>query len=366
MSNIIPEGGLKGALGEEKTKKIGVVDYSSRFISYLENTEDYLFIEMDSVEATDMIMTGEIEGFLVIPGGSDLYNPRYYSRTIAIETDKLRGPLNIAAFKLSLEEKGLDASFAEEINRWVNITPRKITETGRKGGEELLILGFAMVIFLYMFIIFASQLMARSAVEEKLNGVIELIISDISPQGLLLGKLLGVTASVILLVVVWIFVGITFMGNAVFFINRTIDISLPAGVLFYFIGAFVFGYTLYTSFILLFVSMVTSEQEVNQAMGAGIIVILIPYFLSFFWVFRNPGSIVSVVSSLIPFFTPLIMPLRLSISTVPLWEITLSITLLALTAWGILFLAGKVYRISMLMVGKPLRLREVLRLIRKK
>jgi len=366
MSNIIPEGGLKGALGEEKTKKIGVVDYSSRLISYLENTEDYLFIEMDSLEATDMIMTGGIEGFLVIRGGSDLYNPRYYSRTIAIETDKLRGPLNIAAFKLSLEEKGLDASFAEEINRWVHITPRKITGTGRKGGEELLILGFAMVIFLYMFIIFASQLMARSAVEEKLNGVIELIISDISPPRLLLGKLLGVTASVLLLVVVWIFVGITFMGNAVFFINRTIDISLPAGVLFYFIGAFIFGYTLYTSFILLFVSMVTSEQEVNQAMGAGIIVILIPYFLSFFWVFRNPGSIVSVVSSLIPFFTPLIMPLRLSISTVPLWEITLSITLLALTAWGTLILAGKVYRISMLMVGKPLRLREVLRLIRKK
>ncbi|MCK4225601.1 ABC transporter permease, partial [candidate division WOR-3 bacterium] len=220
--------------------------------------------------------------------------------------------------------------------------------------------------FLYMFILLASQLMARSAVEEKLNGMIELIISDISPMGLLSGKLLGVTASVLLLVFVWLFAGFAFMGNAVFFINQSIDISLPAGVLFYFIGAFAFGYILYTSFILLFVSSVTSEQEVNQAMSAGVAVILIPYFLSFFWVMENPNSTVSAVASLIPFFTPLIMPLRLSISNVPFWEIILSITLLAFSAWGMLLLAGKVYRISMLMVGKPLRLKEVLRLIRMK
>ncbi len=366
ISSFTPEGGLRAAYGEEKAEKIGVIDHSTRLLPYLVNAEDYQFIEMDSLVAFDMVMAGDIEGFLIIPGDSDLYNPIYYSRNISIETDKLSGPLNTAALKLSLEEKGLDASLADELNRRVRITPRKITETGEKGGEELVVLGFIMVISLYMFIVLASTLMARSAVEEKLNGMIELIISDISPSGLLFGKLLGVTASVFLLVVVWILVGITLMGNAIFFINRTIDISLPAGVLVYFAGAFIFGYTLYTSFILLFVSSVTSEQEVNQSMSAGIVILMIPYFLSFFWVIENPGSIVSVVSSLIPFFTPLVMPLRLSISTVPFWEIILSIALLAAAAWGILILAGKVYRISMLMVGKPLRLREIFRLIKMK
>lgn len=366
VSSIIPEGGFAGTFGKEGIKKIGVIDHSGKLYSYLENTNDYHFIEMDSVEAIDMVMTGDIEGFLVIPEDSTFYNPRYYSRTISIETDKLKGPLNSALLRLKLEERGLDASLANELSRRVSIASRKITETGKKGGEELIVLGFVMVIFLYMFILLASQLMARSAVEEKLNGMIELIISDISPMGLLSGKLLGVTASVLLLVFVWLFAGFAFMGNAVFFINQSIDISLPAGVLFYFIGAFAFGYILYTSFILLFVSSVTSEQEVNQAMSAGVAVLLIPYFLSFFWVMENPNSTVSAVASLIPFFTPLIMPLRLSISNVPFWEIILSITLLAFSAWGMLLLAGKVYRISMLMVGKPLRLKEVLRLIRMK
>ena len=363
LSYIVPEG---GAGAREKIKKIAVIDYSGRLMQYLENTENYQFVEMDSLQATDKVMTGDIEGFLVIPGDSEIYNPRYYSLTILLETYKLRGPLNTAILKLKLEDRGVDVSLADELNRRVNLTSRKITETGKKGGEELIILGFVMVIFLYMFILLASQLMARSAVEEKLNGMIELIISDISPPKLLLGKLIGVTASVLLLVAVWLLIGITFIGNAVFFINRTIDISLPLGVIFYFVFAFIFGYVLYTSFILLFVSTVTSEQEVNQAMSVGVMLILIPYFMAITLVKDNPGSIVSVISSQIPFFTPLIMPLRLSISNVPMWEIILSIIILTLSAWGILMLAGKIYRVSMLMVGKPLRLKEVFRLIKMK
>ncbi len=364
--NLLPEGGFKPSSDEEKIIKIGVVDHSEKLFPYLTDTEDYRFIEMDSIKATDMVMSGEIEGFLIFPSNSALYNPKYYSRTIAIETDRLRGHLNIAVLKLSLEEKGLDISLAEDINRWVHITPHKITEEGGTGGGELIALGMSMVIFLYMIIIFASQLMARSAVEEKLNGMIELIISDVTPAKLLLGKLMGVTASILLLVVVWILIGATFIGNSLLFINRTIEISLPAGIILYFAGAFVFGYILYTSFVLVFVSAVTSEQEVNQAVSAAVIIVLIPYFLSFFWVLRNPSSIASVVSSMIPFFTPLVMPLRLSISGVPIWESILSIIILTLSAWGTLFLASKVYRVSMLMVGKPLRLSEILRLIRKK
>jgi ABC-2 type transport system permease protein len=365
--NLLPEEGFKPTSYEEKIIKIGVVDHSGKLFPYLTDTEDYNFIEMDSVKAIDMVMSGEIEGFLIFPSDSNLYNPRYYSRTIAIETNRLRGHLNIAVLKLSLEEKGLDISLAEDMNRWVYITPHKITEEGGEGGGgELIALGMFMVIFLYMIIIFASQLMARSAVEEKLNGMIELIISDITPAKLLLGKLMGVTASIFLLVVVWILIGTTFIGNSLLFINRTIEISLPIGVILYFIGAFLFGYILYTSFVLVFVSAVTSEQEVNQAVSVAVIVVLIPYFLSFFWVLRNPSSIVSIVSSMIPFFTPLVMPLRLSISSVPIWESILSIIILALAAWGTLFLASKVYRVSMLMVGKPLRLSEILRLIRKR
>lgn len=366
VSLMMPEGGFGAGLKEEKIKQIGVIDYSESLIYFLEDTEHYQFIEMDSIEAIDKTFAGDIDGFVIIPVDSDSLQAVYYSRSLKVNMGGLEDALGMAAFKGKLKEKGLDVSLAEELRKGIDITPQKITEKGGKGGEELLALGIGMVIFLYMFIILASQLMARSAVEEKLNGVIEVIISDISPSRLLLGKFLGVTTAIILMILIWIIVGSTFMGNSLFFINKTIDISLPVGILLYFAAAFIFGYTLYASFVLMFVSTVNSEQEVNQAMSAGVILVLIPYFLTLFWIVKKPSSLVSVISSFIPFFTPLVMPMRLSISTVPLWEIILSIVLLAVAAWGTLFLAGKVYRVSMLMVGKPLRLKEVFRLMRKK
>ena len=369
VSSMMPEGGFGAGLKEEKIKQIGVIDYSESLIYFLEDTEHYQFIEMDSIEAIDKTFAGDIDGFVIIPVDSDSLQAVYYSRSLKVNMGGLEDAFGMAAFKGKLKEKGLDISLAEELKKGIEITPQKITEKGGKGGkggEELLALGIGMVIFLYMFIILASQLMARSAVEEKLNGVIEVIISDISPSRLLLGKFLGVTTAIILMILIWIIVGSTFMGNSLFFINKTIDISLPVGILLYFAAAFIFGYTLYASFVLMFVSTVNSEQEVNQAMSAGVILVLIPYFLTLFWIVEKPSSLVSVISSFIPFFTPLVMPMRLSISTVPLWEIILSIVLLAVAAWGTLFLAGKVYRVSMLMVGKPLRLKEVFRLMRKK
>ncbi len=366
VSSMMPEGGFGAGLKEEKIKQIGVIDYSESLIYFLEDTEHYQFIEMDSIEAIDKTFAGNIDGFVIIPVDSDSLQAVYYSRSLKVNMGGLEDAFGMAAFKGKLKEKGLDISLAEELKKGIEITPQKITEKGGKGGEELLALGIGMVIFLYMFIILASQLMARSAVEEKLNGVIEVIISDISPSRLLLGKFLGVTTAIILMILIWIIVGSTFMGNSLFFINKTIDISLPVGILLYFAAAFIFGYTLYASFVLMFVSTVNSEQEVNQAMSAGVILVLIPYFLTLFWIVEKPSSLVSVISSFIPFFTPLVMPMRLSISTVPLWEIILSIVLLAVAAWGTLFLAGKVYRVSMLMVGKPLRLKEVFRLMRKK
>ena len=354
------------SLFKEKKKTIGLVDRSTEIIHFLKDTENFKFVIADSTQAFDSVMVGSFDGFLIIPENPDSNSSIYYSRT-ASDISRLRNTLSSAAFKWRLKKRGLSVSLAEKLNRKVDITTKKISEKGSKGsGIELFVFGMFMVVFLYMFIIMASQIMARSAVEEKLNGMIELIISDISPTKLLFGKFLGVTAAVVLLLVAWLVVVMTFMGNALFFINRSIDISIPKGILFYFIGAFIFGYTLYTSIILLSVSAVNSEQEVNNAMGVGVLIILIPYFLSFLLIKDKPDSIVSVVSSLIPFFTPLIMPLRLSISTVPLWQIIGSFVLLFGTAWAFLILAGKVYRISMLMVGEPLRLSRIFQLLRKK
>jgi len=365
ISSFAPEGFSN--LNKKEIHRIGIVDYSKQISEYLESTEKYELIQMDSIEAVQAVRGEDIKGFIVIPQNPDSGEFTYYSSSLNLELWPLREILRKGTIKLKLKERGLNLSFAEELSKGINLVPKKITEHGEEaGGGELMAVGFFMVVFLYMFIVLSSQLMARSAIEEKLNGIIELIISDITPQKLLFGKFLGITATLLSLFFVWGLIGIIFLNYPLLFLSYSLDLSLPFGVIIYFLLAFIFGYTLYTFFVLLFVSTVNSENEINQALTAGIIVILIPYFLSFFWVIRNPSSTVSVISSLIPFFTPLIMPLRLAISTVPLWQSIISVSLLILTTWLIILLAGKVYRLSMLLVGKPLNLREVYKLLKKK
>jgi ABC-2 type transport system permease protein len=364
VSYLVPEGFSN--LKDKETYKIGIVDHSKEISNYLESTEKYKLIQMDSVEAVEQMWGKNIKGFIVIPQNPDSGEIIYYSSSLNLELWPLREILRKGTIKLKLKERGLNLAFADELSKGINLIPKKITERSEKSsGGEMLLVGLFMVVFLYMFIILASQLMARSVIEEKLNGIIELIISDITPQKLLLGKFLGISVTVLLLLAVWGLIGITFLSYPLLFLGHSLDFSLSLGVIIYFLFAFIFGYTLYTFFIILFVSTVNSEEEVNQALTAGIIIILIPYFLSFFWVMQNPSSVVSVISSLIPFFTPLIMPLRLAISTVPLWQSFVSVFLLILTSWFIILLAGKVYRLSMLLVGKPLKFREVYRLLRK-
>lgn len=350
-------------LKKEEVIKIGIVDYTDKFEKYLSNDKRYKFIKTDSLNAFDGLMGGELEGFATIHERNNRFNTTYYSRKIAMELTVLETYLNRAFLKWKLSSRGLDVNLAEEIEEKLSISSQKLTREGEKGGGELIGAGFIMVISLYLFILMASQLMARSAVEEKLNGMIEILISDITPVRLLTGKFLGITGAIISLILIWTLVGVTFLDNAIYIINRTINFSIPPGIILYFSTAFVLGYILYTTFIMIFVSTVSTEQEINQAMGAGVSLIMIPYFLSFFWVFENPASMVSVVSSLFPFFTPLVMPLRLSISSVPEWEILLSILLLLIFSGITVILAGKAYRISMLMVGKPLKIREIFRIL---
>ncbi|MCK4421741.1 hypothetical protein KAW48_08080, partial [candidate division WOR-3 bacterium] len=84
VSSMMPEGGFGAGLKEEKIKQIGVIDYSESLIYFLEDTEHYQFIEMDSIEAIDKTFAGNIDGFVIIPVDSDSLQAVYYSRSLKV------------------------------------------------------------------------------------------------------------------------------------------------------------------------------------------------------------------------------------------------------------------------------------------
>ena len=139
--------------------------------------------------------------------------------------------------------------------------------------------------------------------------------------------------------------------------------AIPASILIYFGIYFILGYFLYSALYAMVGSMVSNEQDANNLQTPVTMLLVIPMLL---WtmVLRDPSSGASTVLSLVPFFAPMLMFLRITLQTPPFWQIALSIVLMlgaiVLCSW----IAGKIYRVGILMYGKRPNLPELVKWLR--
>ncbi len=131
----------------------------------------------------------------------------------------------------------------------------------------------------------------------------------------------------------------------------------------YFFLFFLAGFFIYASMFALIGSMVTTVQEGGQFAFPPILIMLVGFYFCFA-VIRDPNSTLSFWVSIIPFFAPLAMPVRILAETPPFWQIALSLVLNGLAIAGLVWLAARVYRIGMLMYGKRATIPEIWKWIR--
>jgi ABC-2 type transport system permease protein len=138
---------------------------------------------------------------------------------------------------------------------------------------------------------------------------------------------------------------------------------LPPLFAVYFLLFFLLGYFLYASLYALIGSMVTTTQEGGQLAMPVVLLLVLGFYLAF-PVIRSPSSPLAFWVSMVPFFAPITMIIRIVSQTPPLWEIALSLFIGLVTVVGVLFLTARIYRVGMLMYGKRATIPEVLRWIR--
>lgn len=270
----------------------------------------------------------------------------------------------------------------------ITLEMRTLTKEGQETDSDT---GFMTIVGLVMgFIIFGSisgygGLITRSVIEEKTNRIIEVIASSVKPIELLLGKMGGIGALALTQLTIWIttLIGLAmaagpvarmFMGsdmkesldnaeqaaqassaiNPEMFSIPAIDISL----IIYFVIFFLLGYLIYSAIFAALGSAVDSEADTQQYMFP----IMVPIFIGYFIMFRameNPDSMLSIVGSLIPFCTPIVMITRIAITDVPFWQIGLSILLMAATFAGTMWLSAKIYSVGILSYGKSANWKEL-------
>jgi ABC-2 type transport system permease protein len=207
----------------------------------------------------------------------------------------------------------------------------------------------------------------QSVIEEKETRLIEILVSTVRPTELLAGKILALGSLGLLQIVVWlgsVLLLVRFMVNLPALATTFLSgIFLPGDILPIFLIYFFLGYLFFAAAYGMVGAISNSLQEGPQYAVIFTIPAALPfYFFSLF--VTAPDGTIPTAMSLIPFTAPLAMVMRVVISAVPGWQIALSIVLLILADMGMLWLAGRLFRVNTLLAGQLPRLRDIPRLLR--
>ena len=269
-----------------------------------------------------------------------------------------------------LNERGVHLDDMQEILRETNLKLVKVSESGEaeEKGQSIGI-AIALVVLLYTALLMYGIITMRSVLEEKSTRTMEVLISAVRPFELLCGKILGVAAAAFTQFAIWmISIGLLFsygvlarlgMGEGSPMSGVHVPISLVLYAAVYFIG----GYFLYSSMFAAIGAACSNEQDAQQLQWlamAPLVFCMVIYSV----VMSDPTATISVVLSEIPFFSPVLMPLRISLQTPPPWQIVLSLALLFLATVGAVYVSAKIYRVGILMYGKRPTLVEMFHWLR--
>jgi ABC-2 type transport system permease protein len=263
-----------------------------------------------------------------------------------------------------LAVQGLPADKLKDVMRRLDLRRMRVSASGERedrGGSFFL--SMILMMILYTTVAMWGAALMNGVIEEKANRVVEVVVSSVSPTRLFAGKLLGVGAAGLTQFLVWagFMAGLALFGGAAFLGGQIPEVSPLVLVLF--VVYFLLGYFLYGALYAAVGAAVNSQQEA-QSLVFPVMLPLIAGVMLFPAVLNSPDSVLSTTLSLIPFWTPILMFLRVSALTPPTWQIVLSIALTLATILVLNWAAARVYRVGILMYGKRPTFPEIMKWIR--
>ncbi len=372
--------------GEEKI--IEVLDDSGYFRGKFEGTEtlSFRYIDKGIDDAKDDLKTKDIYGLLYIPK-FDLDNPKgitfFGEKNPSIEVQSLLERfLKNEIEDLKLSRSGIDKEQLEKIKTDIDLNVINITEKGEKEGDVAIATaaGYFASLLIYFFIFLYGVQTLRGVIEEKTSRIVEIIISSVKPFQLMMGKIIGIGAVGLTQFLLWVILTFVIYQGALSFydvdfskspqmemaqngqmvdsaanneamaeiFNKIDTLNFPlllSTFLFYFLGAYLF----YGSLFAAVGSAVDNDSDAQQFQ----LPITLPLILSIIMlaaILRDPHGDLAFWASMIPFTSPVIMMMRIPFDP-PMWQIILSMALLVVGFIFTTWLAGRIYRIGILMHG---------------
>lgn len=401
--------------GDTEERTIAVYDESTLFMGEFDDsgTTKYYFVPKDEYEELKTNLKGSgYYGLLFIPAN-------IYSNNQAQLISEKQLPFELAEQierKLSrfiendkrqkvIEESGmpdLETKLAETRTS-VKLQTLKLSEKGeakKSSSVVAFIASYAMGLIIYFFVFMYGAMVMRSVMEEKKNRIIEVIISSVKPSQLMAGKVIGTALVGLTQVAIWVVLGgislvvvqgLFFSPEAAQQMGQSLmesqgaanpamtqavqsnqmtevmemigNLNLPL-ILFSFVFYFLGGYLFYSA-LLGAVGAAVDNDEDSQQMVFPVTFPLILSIMLLFPIAKNPEGQLAFWTSIIPLTSPVAMMARVPYG-LPTWELLLSMGLLVLTTVGAIYAAAKIYRVGLLMYGKKVNLKELVKWLRYK
>ncbi|NJN64181.1 MAG: ABC transporter permease [Acidobacteria bacterium] len=244
---------------------------------------------------------------------------------------------------------GMNPDDVRQLTRVRGAETFTVTEEGIQKTNKVLdeLLPAAFMALLLMSVMTGGQYLMTTTIEEKSSRVVEVILSAVSPLELMTGKILGQMAVGFLLLAIYAGMGIAALVS--FSLLGLVDLTL-----FIYLGIFyVIAYFVIASLMAAIGAAVNELREAQSLMTPVMLIVMLPWML-WFWIAREPDSMFATIASFVPPINTFVMMLRMSSSAPPpLWQVWVSIGIGILSVWAALWFAAKVFRIGLLMHGKP-------------
>jgi len=291
------------------------------------------------------------------------------------DMNALEGVLEPALLEERLLRRQVDPAIVKQASVKLHLETSKVAQGKATGqsGESSFVLAYVMSFTLYFALLLYGIQVMTSVLEEKTNRIVEVLISSLTPFQLMFGKVVGVGATGLLQLSIWAGAGFLLTSNLGSVMGRfglqaesQTTAHVPAvtlDLLAIFLLFFVLGFFLYAALYAAIGSTCSNQQEAQQA-NTPVTLFIVCGFMSLFALVNEPSGALARVMTFIPFFAPFVVPIRYSIAPLPPAEVAASAAVMVLALLGVVWVAGRIYRVGILMNGKRPSLAELARWVR--
>lgn len=310
----------------------------------------------------------ELDGYVVLPPDVlETGRARFYARNLSdvVTIGRLERRLSRAVREQRMRDANIRPEQVRAISREIEMSRHKPGQQGEENKEGSFFLALAVGMFVYIAILMYGQAILSAVVEEKTTRIVEVLFSSVKAFTLMGGKLVGVSLVGLTQYVIWavVFVGAGLYGAGALGGMEFNFPRIPVSFALYALLYFLLGFYVYATLYAVVGAMVTTEKEGGQLAFPVILLLMAGIYMAF-PVIRSPSSDFAFWVSMIPFFSPITMVVRIVTETPPFWQIALSLAIGILTVVGLVWVAARIYRTGMLMYGKRATIPEVLRWVR--